>query len=159
MEVLLRQDVTDLGEIGDVVDVANGYARNYLLPRKLAVQVTEANLETVRRAREARLQRDREEVDRVKDVATRLEGFLCFIPVRATEQGHLYGSVGAEDVAEVLAHSGFESIRPANIIMPLHFEEVGDYDLEVMLHPEVRVQITVRVAPLEDAEADEQGGS
>lgn len=159
MELLLRQDVADLGEMGEVVNVANGYARNYLLPRKLAVQVTEANLEMVRRARQARQLRDREELGRVKDVAVKLEGFLCFIPARATEQGHLYGSVGAEEVAEVLFNSGFDSIRPANIVMPRHFEELGDYDLEVMLHPEVRVHITVRVASLEEAEAGEEGES
>jgi len=154
MEVLLRQDVEGLGELGDVVDVAPGYARNYLLPRKLAVEVNEANLALLRRQREARRQREREELARVEELAGKLEGFLCYITARATDEGHLYGSVGPEEVAEALVRSGFESIRPASIHMPAHIEQLGDHELEVILHPKAKAHITVRVAPLE--EPDEQ---
>ncbi len=153
MEVLLRRDVKNLGQMGDVVEVADGYARNYLLPREMALEVVRANLEALRRAREARQERDREERQSVEELAQQLNGFLCYIQVRATEEGHLYGSVGPEEVVEALAESGFETIRPANIVMPLHFEEVGDYELEVMLHPELAVHITLRVAPLEEEES------
>ncbi len=154
MRVLLRQDVKGLGEIGDIANVAEGYARNYLLPRRLALEITAANLDAVRRAREAKLKREREELERIQDVARRLDGFLCYIQARATEQGHLYGSVGAEQVSETLVRSGFETIRPANIVMPRHFDQLGDYELEVMLHPQVRVHITVRVAPLEEQQGE-----
>jgi len=148
MEVLLRQDVKDLGVIGDVVNVAEGYARNYLFPRKLALQVTKANLASLQRAREARIKREQEELGRLKELATRLEGFLCYVEARATEAGHLFGSVGPEQVAHALVDSGFEAIRMSNIVMPGHIEEIGDNEVEVMLHPEVRVKITVRVAPV-----------
>jgi large subunit ribosomal protein L9 len=140
--------------MGEVADVADGYARNYLLPRKLAVEITPASLEVVGRAREAKLKRERDELERVQDVARRLDGFLCYIQARATEEGHLYGSVGAEQVAETLVRSGFETIRPANIVMSQHLEQVGDCELEVMLHPEVRVRIMVRVAPLEEEQSE-----
>jgi len=152
MQVLLRQDVENVGELGDVVDVAAGYARNYLLPRKLAVEVTKANLESLQRAREAKRQRQQEELERLKGLAQKIEGFLCYVEARATETGHLFGSVGPEQVAESLVASGFETIRLSNIAMSTHIEEVGDYDVEVMLHPELRVNIKVRVAPLMEEE-------
>ncbi len=152
MEVLLRRDVENLGHLGDVVEVADGYARNYLLPKEIAVPVTPQNLQQIEAAREARRQREREELDRVSRQAELLEGFLCFITARATEQGHLFGSVGAENIATELVDSGFDGIRPSNISLARPIEEVGDYEVEVMLHPEVRVTITVRVAPLEEEE-------
>jgi len=155
MRVLLRRDVKDLGEMGDVAEVADGYARNYLLPRKLAVQVTPANLEAVQRARQAKLERERQELDAIEELAQKLDGFLCYIEARVTEQGHLYGSVGPEQVAQVLAETGFDTIRPANIVMPRHLEEAGDYELEVILHPKRRVHITVRIAPPKEEELEQ----
>jgi large subunit ribosomal protein L9 len=89
-----------------------------------------------------------EEIERVRELAGKLEGFLCLIEMRATETGHLFGSVGPEHVADALADSGFEALRPANISMAEHIEQVGDYEVELILHPQVRVTITVRVAPL-----------
>jgi large subunit ribosomal protein L9 len=150
MQVLLRMDVPDLGQMGQVVDVADGYARNYLLPKRIAVPVTSENLGEVDRAREARRQREMEELERINRQAELLEGFLCYITARATERGHLFGSVGAEDVAQQLALSGFEGIRSSNVSLHRPIDEVGDYEVELMLHPEVRVKITVRVAREED---------
>ncbi len=150
MEVLLNQNVPDLGRMGDIVEVADGYARNYLLPKKLAMEVSQANLRMIDHAREARAQREKEEVDRVQDQAQKLAGFLCFIEARATERGHLFGSVGPEQVAQSLVESGFEAIRPANVNMARHIEELGDSEVEIMLHPEVRVKITLRIARLEE---------
>lgn len=155
MEVLLRQDVENLGRMGDVVEVADGYARNYLLPKRFAVPVTDENLDEIEHARDARRQRDQEEMERINRQAELLEGFLCYITARATERGHLFGSVGAAQVAEELDSSGFEGIRPSNVALPRAIEEVGDYEVEVMLHPEVRVHIVVRVAAAEEEEEEE----
>ncbi|MFO7957366.1 MAG: 50S ribosomal protein L9 [Candidatus Brocadiia bacterium] len=152
MEVLLRRDVDNLGRLGDVVEVADGYARNYLLPKQIAVPVTPQNLQEIEAAREARRQRGEEELERVNRQAELLEGFLCFITARATEQGHLFGSVGADQIAAELVDSGFEGIRPSNISLPRPIEQTGDYEVEVMLHPEVRLTITVRVAQEEEEE-------
>ncbi len=154
MEVLLRNDVEKLGRMGDVVDVAPGYARNYLLPKRLAVRVTPDNLQEIERARQARRAREVEELDRVRAQAEMLEGFLCFISARATEAGHLFGSVGAQQIADNLVASGFEGIRVANIRLERPIEEVGDYPVEVMLHPDVRADITVRVASESEVEED-----
>ena len=101
MEVLLRKDVEKLGRMGDVVDVADGYARNYLLPQQMAVRVTAENLQEVERRREQRQEREREELSRVREQADVLEDFLCYISARATEEGHLFGSVGPQQIADI----------------------------------------------------------
>lgn len=150
MEVLLRKDVDRLGRMGDLVTVADGYARNYLLPYRIAVPVTPENLRGIEVARQARRQREVEELERVHRQAEMLDGFLCFLTVRATEKGRLFGSVGAQQIVEQLAQSGFEGIRAAAVNLERPIQEVGDYDVEVMLHPEVRAHILVRVAGEEE---------
>jgi len=156
MQVLLRQDVQNIGSMGDIVEVADGYARNYLLPKNIAAPATRANKREIERLRQARREREEAEVERTRSVAEKLEGFLCYIPVRATEKGHLFGSVSAEHIAHTLAECGFDGIRPSNVGLTRHIEEVGDYDVEVMLHPEVRVNIKVRVAIESEEEEEEQ---
>jgi len=152
MEVLLRKDIDQLGRMGDVVRVADGYARNYLLPRRMAVPVTPDNVQEIDKARQARLQREQEELERVGRQAEMLDGFLCYIQARATEKGHLFGSVGAQQVVEQLAQSGFEGIRATAVSLDRPIQEVGDYDVEIMLHPSVRASILVRIAREEDEE-------
>jgi large subunit ribosomal protein L9 len=160
MEILLRQDVDNLGEIGDVVEVADGYARNYLLPREMAMPVTEANLDRVRREQEAKKQREEQEIQRAEEMAEELEGFVCLIEARATDKGGLFGSVTARDVAQALEDNGFEGLRASNIVIPRPFEELGDYDIEVMLLPDLRVPITVRVVPpVEESDEEEEAES
>lgn len=155
-EVLLMQKVEHLGEEGDVVVVADGYARNYLLPRNLVVKAAEANVQEIEAAQEARRERDIQEKERIDVLAEELEGFLCYIEERATEEGHLFGSVTASDIANSLAESGFEQIRPSNIALDRPMEELGDYEVEVLLHPEVSVHMTVRIAPPEEEEDGEE---
>ncbi|MFP4027215.1 MAG: 50S ribosomal protein L9 [Candidatus Brocadiia bacterium] len=156
MEVLLREDVENLGQIGEVVDVADGYARNYLLPRRLAVEVTESNLNEVKQAQKARQKRDQEELERVEDVAQDLKGLECAVYAKATEEGHLFGSVGAAKIADALVANGFESVRPANIVITRPFEETGEYEVDVMLHPDVQVTITVEVVARDESEQMEE---
>jgi large subunit ribosomal protein L9 len=150
MEVLLQKDVEKLGHMGDVVNVAAGYARNYLLPKRLAVSVTPDNLRAIEKAREARRVREMEEVERVRQQAKLLQGFLCYISARATDKGHLFGSVGPQQIADHLVASGFEGVRATNVELMRPIEEVGDYEVSIMLHPDVRAAITVRVASEED---------
>ena len=155
MEILLREDVPKLGKMGEVVEVADGYARNYLLPKQIAVPATEENRRQIGKKVAAREEREEAELDRVQVLATRLDGFLCYVPERATEDGRLYGSVNAERIAQALRRSGFEGIRPSSVGLDEPIEETGDYDIEVMLHPEVRVHVTVRVTP-EGGEGEEE---
>ena len=152
MDVLLRKDIERLGRMGDVVRVADGYARNYLLPRRMAVPVTADNMQEIEKARQARLQREQEELARVSRQAEMLDGFLCYITVRATDKGHLFGSVGAQQIVEHLAQSGFEGIRATAVSLDRPIQEVGDYDVEIMLHPTVRASVLVRIAKEEEEE-------
>ncbi len=150
MEVLLQKDVESLGRMGDVVQVAAGYARNYLLPKRIAVAVSPENLRQIEKLREARRQREMEEAERVRQQAKVLEGYLCFISARATDKGHLFGSVGPQQIADHLVANGFEGVRATNVELIRPIEEVGDYEVSIMLHPEVRTSITVRVVSEED---------
>ncbi len=149
MKVLLGRDIDNLGEMGDVVDVADGYARNYLLPYEYAFPVNADNLQKMEAARRARKQRQKEEKQRIEERAQDLEGFLCVVEERANEKGDLFGSVTAEIITDILSESGFEGIRPSSILLDKPIEHVGDYPVEVMLLPEVKVSITVRVTALE----------
>jgi large subunit ribosomal protein L9 len=152
MEVLLRKDIEQLGRMGDVVRVADGYARNYLLPRRMAVPVTPDNVQEIEKARQARLQREQEELARVGRQAEMLDGFLCYVTARTTDKGHLFGSVGPQQIVEHLAQSGFEGIRATAVSLDKPIQEVGDYDVEIMLHPTVRATILLRVAREEEEE-------
>jgi len=152
MRVLLRKDVEKLGRLGDVIEVADGFARNYLFPKRIAVPVNAQNLREMEAARQAQHLRAQEELARVSRQAEMLDGFLCYITARATEKGHLFGSVGPQQVAQQLVESGFEGLRAANISLEPPIDQVGDYEVEVMLHPQVRARILVRVAREEEEE-------
>lgn len=154
MQILLRKDVEKLGHLGDVVEVADGYARNYLLPKGIGVLVTPQNMREVEAARQARRVRSEEELARVSRQAEMLEGFLCYITARATDKGHLFGSVGPQQVAEQLVENGFEGIRASNVSLERPLDQVGDYQVEIMLHPEVRARILLRVAAEEEEEEE-----
>ena len=150
MRVLLNSSMENLGDIGDVVDVADGYARNYLLPYEYALPVTPDNVQRLEAVRRARKKREKVEVERVEKMAEELEGFLCVVEERATDTGNLFGSVTAEIITDILEESGFEGIRPSSILIDKPIEHVGDYPVEVMLLPEVKVPITVRVTAVEE---------
>ena len=146
-EVLLMDDVADLGEQGDVVTVSDGYARNYLLPRKLAAPVTEAT-----RRRLVKLQKEREvqrklELDRAQAQAARQAGVSCTITVKASEGDHLYGSVTAADIAKALGDQGIPTDRHA-VLLDQPIKELGCYDIKLKLHP--KVEGTVKVWVVEE---------
>jgi len=145
MKIVLRDDVENLGRKGDVVDVADGYARNYLVPRGLAMKATKgvvAQAESMRRNRAARDTREREAA---QVIAGTLSGIRVEIPARVGEGGKLFGSVTAADVAEALGAQGVEVDRRkiAGIDEPV--KEVGEFDVVVTLHPDVAATLTVAV--------------
>ena len=145
MKIVLRDDVENLGRKGDVVDVADGYARNYLVPRGLAMKATKgviAQAESMRRNRSARDTREREAA---QVTAGTLSGIRVEIPARVGEGGKLFGSVTAADVAEALAAQGVEVDRRkiAGIDEPV--KEVGEVEVVVTLHPDVAATLTVAV--------------
>jgi large subunit ribosomal protein L9 len=143
-EVLLMQDVPDLGKEGDVVQVADGYARNYLLPRSLAAPVTEAMRRRLARLREQREAARRDELNAARELANRLVQASVTIAVRTSDAEHLYGSVTAADIVDALAQQGLELDRHA-LRLEQPIRELGVFDVPVRLHPEVETTVKVWV--------------
>jgi large subunit ribosomal protein L9 len=144
MEVILREHVDNLGRRGEVVKVADGYARNYLLPRKLALLVTDGNKKQIERER-AKLDAKEADEKRVVDaVAERLANVEVVISRKVGETDALYGSVTAADIADALNAKGFDiDKRKLQLAEPI--KRIGDLKVPVKLHREVTVAITVRV--------------
>ncbi|MBN1558513.1 MAG: 50S ribosomal protein L9 [Lentisphaerae bacterium] len=143
-DVLLMADVADLGVEGDVVTVAEGYARNYLFPQRLAAPVTEATrrrLEKMQREREAAATARRETAERT---AQQLRGASVTIAVKAGEDQKLYGSVGTADIARELAEQGIEIDRH-DLVLDEPLRELGVFDVPVKLHPGIEAAVKVWV--------------
>ncbi len=149
MKVILRQDVRGLGTAGSVVEVSDGYARNYLVPRGLAEAATPERLREVAARREqdaARARRAREEAERL---AARLEGAVVVVPARVGAAGKLFGSVQAQDVAEALARDAGARVDRRQVELPEQVKSLGQHPALLRLHPGVTARITVKVVPRE----------
>ena len=144
MEVILRQHVDNLGRPGEIVKVADGYARNFLLPRKLALPATAGNRQHVARERKILETRDAEEKSQAESLAARLASVSITITRRVGETEQLYGSVTASDIAEFLKAKGFEIDR-RRLILPEPIKAIGDHDVPLKLHREVTVPLKVHV--------------
>ena len=156
VEVILREPIENLGRRGDVVKVANGYARNYLLPRKLALPVTESNRRQVDRERVVADARDTAEKEAAEAYAKRLEQVTVVVVRRVGQNDTLYGSVTNADVAAALAEQGFDVDR-RKILLAKPLKQLGSHPVTVKAHREVRTDITVRIAK-EGAEDEAYGG-
>jgi large subunit ribosomal protein L9 len=144
MEVILREHVEHLGARGDVVKVTPGYARNYLLPRKLALAVTDNNKRQIEREKKLAEARDMEEKSAAEAVAARLGAIEIEIPRRVGENDALYGSVTSADIAQAIKDKGFEvDKRKIQLADPL--KAVGETIVPVKIHREVIAQVKVRV--------------
>jgi large subunit ribosomal protein L9 len=146
MEVILREHVDNLGRRGEIVKVAAGYARNYLLPRKLALAVTEGNKRQIERERKLAEVRDAEEKGQADALAQRLSQVDIEVARRVGEHDALYGSVTSADVAHALAAKGFD-IEKRKIHLPEPFKAIGEYTVPVRIHREVTAQVKVKVVP------------
>ena len=144
MEVILREHVDNLGRRGDVVKVAPGYARNYLLPRKMALAVTEANRKLIERERKVADTREAEERAQSEAIAARLGNIAVTFARRVGETEQLYGSVTSADLAEALAAKGLE-IDKRKIQLDEPIKAVGEFTVPVRLHRDVTAQVRVKV--------------
>jgi large subunit ribosomal protein L9 len=152
MEVILREHVDNLGRRGEVVKVADGYARNYLLPRKLALLATEGNKQQIERERVKFEAREAEEKKIVEAMAERLASVEVVISRKVGETDALYGSVTAADIVQVLAAKGFDiDKRKVQLGEPL--KKIGEVTVPVKLHRDVIVSLKVQVV----AEGKEEG--
>ena len=144
MEVILRDHVEKLGKRGEIVKVSDGYARNYLLPRKLALPATEGNRKHVERERKIMETREAEEKSQAEAIASRLSTVDITIARRVGETEQLYGSVTASDIAEFLKTKGFEIDR-RKLILPEPIKTLGQHDVPLKLHRDVTAPLKVKV--------------
>ena len=144
MEVILREHVDNLGRRGDVVKVAAGYARNFLLPRKLALPVTESSRRQIERERDKAEARDSEERAAAEALAQRITAVDISIARRVGENQTMYGSVTSADIAQALAAKGFE-VEKRRIHLPEPIKTIGEHPVPVRVHREVTADVKVRV--------------
>jgi large subunit ribosomal protein L9 len=145
MKVILTQEVLGLGDPGEVVTVKNGYGRNYLVPRGMAIEATNKNIKAVEAERQRISIKAAREADKVTDEADKLRGTAVTIKARAGEGGKLYGSVTNMDIAKALTEQGFDIDRRRIILAEGPLKSLGEHTLPVKLHPQVVVEIQVTV--------------
>ncbi|MFK5583158.1 MULTISPECIES: 50S ribosomal protein L9 [unclassified Serinicoccus] len=147
MKIILTQPVTGLGDAGDIVDVKDGYARNFLLPRKVATAWTKGGqkqVDSIRAARDKRAMKTAEEATTAK---SRLEGSSVTVAARAGQGGRLFGAVTPSEIAEAIAASGGPSVDKRRIEVRTPIRSVGDHAVHVRLHDDVAADVTVSVVP------------
>lgn len=143
MEVILTQDVINIGKAGERIKVRDGFSRNYLIPRKLAVPVTEGGLRFLEaKKKRAEEQRAQEKV-KAGQLAERINQSVCVLKVRVGQEGKLFGSVTRQDIQAALKKEGFEIDKRHIETEPLH--QVGEYQIKIKLHSEVEAQLKVVV--------------
>jgi large subunit ribosomal protein L9 len=145
MKIILTQEVSGLGAPGDVVEVKDGYGRNYLLPQGFAIPWTrgaEKQITLIKRARSAREIRD---LGHANEVKGELESLSVKLAVRAGDGGRLYGSVTPAEVVEAVRRAGGPALDKRRVEMPGHVKSIGDYKVQVKLHPEVAASFTLTV--------------
>ena len=145
MKVILTEDVKKVGAKGDIVEVSDGYGRNFLLPKKLAVEANTANLNTAKVKAENKARQIQKEADEAKLLGAQLEKVSVKSPVKLGKDGKLFGSVGGSDVAKALKNSNGLNIDKRKISIQGEVTGVGNYEAVIKLHPEVTSKITVQV--------------
>jgi large subunit ribosomal protein L9 len=145
MEVILREDISNLGTRGQVVKVAAGYARNFLIPKKLAVTANSSNKKIVEQERQAHLRKEAKAQGEAQDLAKLMNGVSVTISQKAGENDQLFGSVTSKDVADALAAKGY-TIDRRKIQLDEPIKSLGEFKIPVKLHKEVTAEITLVVA-------------
>ncbi|MCY4263080.1 MAG: 50S ribosomal protein L9 [Candidatus Dadabacteria bacterium] len=149
MKVILISDVENIGTVGEVKDVKNGMARNYLIPRKLAVKATESNLRAWKSKIEAIRLRRTEILENAKALAEKLKGLEIFIHAKSGEGDRLFGSVTSQNISDALGEKGFDISR-RNIDLESAIKALGTYSIPLKLHTEVTQEITLNVTKEEE---------
>jgi large subunit ribosomal protein L9 len=147
MEVILREHVDNLGRRGDVVKVADGYARNFLLPRKLALPVNEQSRRQIERERKVAEARELQERQDADAVAQKLAAIELVLARRVGEHDALYGSVTSADIAEALAGKQFD-IEKRKIVLPEPLKQLGEFEVAVKIHRDVPAHVKVKIVAL-----------
>ena len=144
MEVILREDIEKLGSRGQMVKVANGYARNFLLPKRMAVAATDSNKKIVEQERSAHLRRDAKKQSDAEELGKLMGAVTVNISQKAGENDQLFGSVTSKDIAEALEKQNY-AVDRRNIMLPDPIKQLGEHKVPVRLHKNVTIEILVIV--------------
>ena len=150
MKVLLTEDIQKLGWFGDIVEVNNGYARNYLLPKGLATTVSEDSIRALAEEKSKRAEQRIKEKKRLEEAAKAVDGAEAVIAAKANEQGHLFGSVSEKQIAANLRAQGF-TVADEVVHMSEHIKEVGTHQVKLKFAENLVVSINVVVVPEQDS--------
>lgn len=158
-QVILLERVDSLGNMGDVVSVKPGYARNFLLPQKKALRASQENIayfESKKKHLEAENEKAKKDAEKL---AKKLDGVKAPLVRAASESGHLYGSVNSRDIADVISEVSKETVTRQMVNINQNFKSIGLFPVELMLHPEVKVEVTINIArSVEEAELQAESG-
>lgn len=147
MNVILLTDVAELGGKGDIVDVSNGYARNYLLPKKMAMKATAGSIKQADKIRQQRIEHESKLKGAAEELARNLVGSKVVIAARAGDEGKLFGSVGTHDIAEAVKKFSGVELPSAIIEIPVPIREIGLHEVTVKPHTDVEFNVTLDVIP------------
>ena len=147
MKVILNQEVRGVGAPGDIVEVTDGYGRNYLLPRNLARLATPGAVRQAEGIRSRRAAREVADLEQARTIAGRLESLRVVIPAKAGKEGRLFGSITTPQIVEAVQRSGGTAIDRRRIHLDAPIKSVGTHRLTVRLHPEVEATVNVEVVP------------
>lgn len=145
MKVILQENVDNLGQIGDVVKVAPGYARNYLLPKGFAIEATEKNAKALEHAKRQLAYKKNKTIEAAKNLAEKLSAINVNLTVNAGEDGKLFGSVTNMDIADFIKNAGFEVDRK-KITLAEPIKQIGEHSVSIRIHPEVMATVKVQVS-------------
>lgn len=146
MKLLLREDVRDLGSAGDIVEVKAGYARNYLLPKRLAVEPNASNIKRVELERTDREERRQQQLESLKELAQRMSQASVSIKAKANELGHLFGSVTEEHIADALSAEGF-LVQPEQVALAAPIRTLDKFRVPIRLAEGIEAEVDVWVVP------------
>ncbi|MBP1764922.1 MAG: rplI [Firmicutes bacterium] len=145
MKLILQQEVKGLGKKGDIIEASEGYARNYLLPRKLAIPATAVNINAVNQQKSAAARKQQQLLDEVRVMSAQLAKVVVTVAVKTGEGGKLFGAVTGKDIAEALAREHGIEMDKRKIELKETIKMLGTYTAAIKLHPEVSTQIQVKV--------------
>lgn len=150
MKLILKEDVVQLGQMGDLVDVADGYARNFLLPRKKATIATTHNVKLFEHEKRVVGDQIRKERSSAEEIAKKVEALSIRIPVKVGEEGKLFGSVTSKDIGEAVAAGGIE-VDKRKILLEKPIKELGTFEVKIKIHNDITAQVKVEVVGMDEA--------
>jgi large subunit ribosomal protein L9 len=151
MQLILLESVDKLGKVGDLVKVADGYGRNYLLPRKKAMRATKENIDFIQARKEQLEKENLDKISLAKELLKKLEGKSFSIARQAAEDGRLYGSVTTRDISKAINKECGVEVSYDSIVITSKFKEIGEYDVIIMPHSEVKSPVRISIVRGEQA--------